>query len=168
MARMVCASCGRDFPVRPQSPKQSYCSTPECQRERRRRWTKARLEADPDYRANQLAAQRAWHARNPEYWQIYRARKHLDAPPAPAGPTRATSDASSCGADPRAGRCWIEILTHDAEGVQQAWRVEMSLTRPPFCKHGRVQTEDSWRAGGPPPNVPLHGFDIPVSVRRDA
>lgn len=168
MPQTVCASCGQEFLVRPQSPKQTYCTDRDCQRERRRRWTRAKLEADPDYRANQLAAQRAWHARNPDYWQTYRGRKHADAALAPPQPTRATSDASFCGADPHAGRCWIEILTHDAEGMQQAWRVEMRLTRPPFCKDGRVQTEDSWQAAGPPPNVPLHGFDIPVSVRRDA
>lgn len=133
MAQAACTSCGRSFPVRPQSPAQTFCSAPECQRERRRRWTKAKLESDADYRANQLAAQRAWHARHPEYWQTYRARKRPDAPPAPSRPTRATSDASFCGVDPDAGRCWMEILTHGPEGTPQAWRVEITLTRPPFA-----------------------------------
>jgi hypothetical protein len=168
MAEVVCASCGQEFLARPQSPKQAYCSDPACQRERRRRWTRAKLEADPDYRANQLAAQRAWHARHPDYWHTYRERKHANAPPAPSRPTRATSDASFCGADPAAGRCWMEVLTHGPEGTPQAWRVEMTLTRPSVLQHGRVQTEDSWPAPTTPPNVPLHGFEIPVSVRRDA
>jgi hypothetical protein len=59
MAQMACASCGREFTVRPQSPKQTYCSAPECQHERRRRWNRTKLKADPDYRANQRAAERA-------------------------------------------------------------------------------------------------------------
>jgi hypothetical protein len=168
MAQMVCASCAREFTVRPQTPRQTFCPAPECQRERRRRWTRSKLAADPDYRANQLAAQRAWHARHPEYWQTYRGRKRDQATPPSSQPTRATSDASICGADPHTGRCWVEILTHGPEGTPQAWRVEMTLTRPPACKHERVQTEDSWMPAAPPPNVPLHGFEIPVSVRRDA
>lgn len=168
MAQMACASCGREFSVRPQSPKQTYCSAPECQRERRRRWNRAKLEADPDYRANQLAAQRAWHARNPGYWQTYRGRKQPAAPPRAPRTTRATSDASFCGADPAAGCCWIDVLSYDRHGKPLAWRVEMALTRPQVCKDGRVQREDSWMPAGSPPNVPLHGFEIPVSVRRDA
>ena len=83
-------------------------------------------------------------------------------------PTRATSDASFCGADPAACRCWIEGLSYDRGGKPLAWRVEMALTRPQVCKDGRVQREDSWMPLESPPNVPLHGFEIPVSVRRDA
>lgn len=168
MAQMACACCGREFTVRPQTPKQTYCSAPECQRERRRRWTRAKLEVDPDYRANQLAAQRAWHARNPEYWQSYRERKQPAAPPRAPRTTRATSDASFCGADPASGRCWIDVLSYDRDGKPLVWRVEMAVTRPPVCKDGRVQTEDSWMPLASPPNVPMHGFEIPVSVRRDA
>jgi hypothetical protein len=168
MAQVVCASCGRAFLVRPQSPKQTYCSAPECQRERRRRWSKAKLESDPDYRANQLAAQQAWHARHPEYWQTYRGRRPSAAPSRPVRTTRATSDASFCGADPGASLCWIEILSHGPDGNTQAWRVEMTLTRPPVCKDGRVQIDDSWPRPALPPNVPQHSFEIPVSIRRDA
>lgn len=168
MDQMVCASCGREFPVRPQSPNQTYCSAPECQRERRRRWSKAKLKADPDYRANQLAAQRAWHARNPQYWQTYRERKRAGAPPRPSRRMRATSDASFCGADPDAGRYWMEIHTSGPDGTPQAWLVEVTLTRPAACKDGRVQIQDPWPLPASSPNVPLHGFEIPVSVRRDA
>lgn len=136
MARMACASCGREFTVRPQSPKQTYCSEPECQRERRRRWSKAKLESDPDYRANQLAAQRAWHARNPGYWQTYRGRKQPATPPRSPRPMRATSDVSFCGADPGASLCWMEILSHGPDGHPRAWRVEVTLIGPSVCKHG--------------------------------
>jgi hypothetical protein len=30
--------------------------------------------ADPDYAENQLRAQRAWLARNPDYWKTYRSK----------------------------------------------------------------------------------------------
>ena len=120
MIELTCASCGRAFPVRPQSPKQTYCGALECQRERRRRWNRVKLRTDPDYRANQAAAQRAWHARNPEYWQTYRGKRKPGAvTPAPQR-TLATIDASSCGADPDAGICWMEVCTPGPDGVPRA------------------------------------------------
>jgi len=60
------------FTPRRNVPDQKYCSRPECQRERRRLWQRQKLKADPDYRANQAAAQRRWRERNPEYWRRYR------------------------------------------------------------------------------------------------
>src|SRR3989304_8781704 len=54
-----------------------YCSSPECQRERRRRWQKARPQSDPDYRDNQSRAQQSWAERHPDYWREYR-RTHAD------------------------------------------------------------------------------------------
>jgi hypothetical protein len=67
-----CAACGQSFRPRPQAPNQSYCSAHACQRERRRRWQRAKLQSDPDYRDNQSSAQRAWLDRNPDYWREYR------------------------------------------------------------------------------------------------
>lgn len=147
MVELTCASCGRVFPVRPQSPKQTYCGASECQRERRRRWNRAKLKTDPDYRANQAAAQRAWHARNPDYWQTYRRKRKAGALIAPPQRPLATIDASSCGADPDAGVCWMEISTPGPDGAPRAWRVELTLMRQPAaCKYGRVQREASMAA----------------------
>jgi hypothetical protein len=67
-----CISCGKEFRPRPQAAQQRYCSAPACQRERRRRWQATKRRLDPDYRDNQARAQRAWCARNPEYWREYR------------------------------------------------------------------------------------------------
>jgi hypothetical protein len=67
-----CAACNELFKARSQSPRQAYCAKPECQRERRRRWQRAKRLADPDYRYNQRDAQRAWARRNPSYWHHYR------------------------------------------------------------------------------------------------
>jgi hypothetical protein len=67
-----CVACGDCFRPRPQVPQQSYCRATACQRERQRRWQQAKRQSDPDYRANQQEAQRAWGRRHPEYWQAYR------------------------------------------------------------------------------------------------
>ncbi len=67
-----CACCGKPFEPRPQVPDQAFCSSPDCQRARKRQWQRAKLQSDPDYRINQRAAQQAWAQRNPDYWRSYR------------------------------------------------------------------------------------------------
>jgi hypothetical protein len=74
MAKRRCAGCGELFVPRPNVPHQRYCSTPDCQRTRRRCWQREKLQADADYRANQAAAQRRWRESHPDYWRVYRAR----------------------------------------------------------------------------------------------
>ena len=66
MERKRCTACKRSFHPRPQTPRQTYCKAPACQRERRRRWQQQKRHADPDYRENQARAQRAWLERNPD------------------------------------------------------------------------------------------------------
>lgn len=133
MDQMVCVSCCRPFTVRPQSPAQTYCSAPECQRERRKLWNQHKLRDDPDYRANQRSAQQAWHARNPDYWRSYRQRRRQAGPNGLRGMTPATSDASSCGADNDAGLCWMEIRALGPDGYPVTWRVELSLRPPSYA-----------------------------------
>ena len=72
MKSRACAGCGQAFHPRPQSPEQTYCPAPACQRERRRRWQQARRRDDPAYRENQARAQAAWAAAHPDYWRVYR------------------------------------------------------------------------------------------------
>lgn len=127
MPNVVCISCGWSFSLRPQSPRQKYCSKAECQRERRRLWAKEKLRSDPDYRANQLAAQRAWHARNPDYWKAYRSRNEEPPTRDRASEQSATSDASIFGIDAASGLCWIEIYTRTQGVATRTWRIELSL-----------------------------------------
>ena len=75
MESKECAGCGESFHPRSQTPKQTYCSSAACQRERRRRWQQARRQSDPDYRENQARARAAWAERHPDYWREYR-RSH--------------------------------------------------------------------------------------------
>ena len=72
MATRRCAACAERFTPRRNVPDQQYCSKPDCQRERRRRWQQQKLKQDSDYRANQAAAQQRWRERNPDYWRQYR------------------------------------------------------------------------------------------------
>jgi hypothetical protein len=67
-----CAYCGQPFEPRPQVPDQTFCSSPDCQRARKRRWQREKRQSDPDYRSNQQAAQRTWAQRNQGYWRNYR------------------------------------------------------------------------------------------------
>ncbi|MEN8132834.1 MAG: hypothetical protein ABFS45_22165 [Pseudomonadota bacterium] len=75
MEKRRCAACRKLFHPRPQSPGQTFCSAAQCQRERKRRWQKARRAVDPDYRDNDIQASRLWRRRHPDYWRTYR-RKH--------------------------------------------------------------------------------------------
>src|SRR5258706_328477 len=72
MSSTLCTCCGQPFEPRPQVPGQAYCSSPDCQRARKRQWQRAKLQSDSDYRINQRAAQQAWSQRNPDYWRDYR------------------------------------------------------------------------------------------------
>jgi hypothetical protein len=72
--RRKCKHCHQSFSPRPQNPTQQYCSERECQRARNRIWQKNKLLSDPDYQANQSAAQSSWREKNPDYWRKYRER----------------------------------------------------------------------------------------------
>jgi hypothetical protein len=69
-----CESCKRRFIPHPGVRDQRYCSNPECQKARKRKWQKEKLANDSDYRANQAEAQKQWRSRNREYWRQYRKR----------------------------------------------------------------------------------------------
>jgi hypothetical protein len=83
MTKLRCTHCGIRFTPAPQVPKQTYCSKPGCQKERRRKWQKNKLKSDPDYRDNQLRAQKAWTDRNPDYWRQYRQNSSVYGTPPP-------------------------------------------------------------------------------------
>lgn len=70
MTTKKCLACGQYFKPWPQTPNQSYCSKPECQRERRRR-SKQKERLDSSQVAD-IQKQRG-AAGNPGYWKAYRA-----------------------------------------------------------------------------------------------
>ena len=72
MGERRCAACGEAFRPCPRVGDQKYCGKEECRRTRRRRWQRAKRQADADYRDNQARAQRAWAGQNSAYWRAYR------------------------------------------------------------------------------------------------
>lgn len=145
-----CLACGHLFRPHPQVPNQSYCSDAPCQRERRRRWQRDKLQQDPDYRENQSRAQRAWLDRNPDYWRNYRddhpeyvernRRMQRERAAATPDPVVAKMDASNAPLPLPAGIYRIRHVAVPVFAKMDAWTVEitlLSVTCPcaaPHCK----------------------------------
>ena len=72
MATKTCAACGQTFQPHHKVPNQTYCSSPDCQKERRQSWDRKQQKSDSDYRDNKSRAQQTWTERNPDYWRKYR------------------------------------------------------------------------------------------------
>ena len=68
----MCPHCEELFIPRYNVPNQKYCSNPECQKARKRRWNRQRLQKDSDYKENKQNAQQKWRLKNPDYWRNYR------------------------------------------------------------------------------------------------
>jgi hypothetical protein len=64
--------CKRLFTPDPRAKNQRYCGYKDCQRTRKRKWQKEKLQSDPDYKANQRDCQKDWHQRHPHYYKKYR------------------------------------------------------------------------------------------------
>lgn len=131
MATRICASCGQHFEPRSQVPNQSFCSLPACQRARRQRWQREKMQIDPDYRENQKRSQRAWHDRHPDYWRQYRNA-------IPEGEARRESrklrddlsnDGSSPTTDLPAGLYRIEPVRESPVAKMDVWIVQIT----PVC-----------------------------------
>lgn len=69
-----CAHCGCLVPANSKCKNQKYCGEKECQRARKRKWQKQKMETDADYRANQKDCQLRWRENNPDYWRNYRKK----------------------------------------------------------------------------------------------
>lgn len=132
-----CEACGRLFTPRPQTPHQAYCSSPECQRERRRRWQQAKRRDDPDYRDNDSRSGKAWAAAHPDYWKRYRYGN-----PAYADRNRnlqqkrnqkirpqeiANEDVSRQSNSPPSGRYRLVLISEDGIANGDAWIVEIAV-----------------------------------------
>ena len=72
MAIQTCACCGESFTPNPRINNQAFCSSPACQKERRKRWRQTQQRTGEVYLDNKSRAQRAWLDRNPDYWRKYR------------------------------------------------------------------------------------------------
>ena len=132
-----CESCGQEFRPHRQVPKQTYCSAPECQRERRRRWQQAKRHDDPDYLGNDSDYYKNWVAKNPDYWKKYRA-SHPDYADhnRQMQQTRnqkrreakiAKVDASGLFSSLSSGRYRLTSISADGIAKEDAWIVEITV-----------------------------------------
>lgn len=71
---MICIHCGKEFIPNPRVKNQRYCSDKECQKARRARWSRQKMEKDPDYRDNKKISQKEWIRHHPGYYRKYRAK----------------------------------------------------------------------------------------------
>ncbi len=137
METKPCIACGQKFRPRPQTPDQQFCSQPECQRERRRRWQQAKRRDDPDYRDNDTRSSKEWAAENPGYWKQYRqdnpayADRNRNLQHArnqqQRGATIANEDVSSPLNSPPSGRYRLVPLSEDGIANGDAWIVEIAV-----------------------------------------
>lgn len=135
-----CTFCAAAFVPRAQCPRQSYCTQPACQRERRRLWQKAKRRSDPDYLDNQLSAQRAWSARNADYWRAYRLKnpaytegnrlKQQARRAAKAGASVAKMDPSPLAVTPVNGTYRLTALHPVTLAKMDVWTVLLTLVTP--------------------------------------
>lgn len=137
MESKQCAGCGKAFHPRPQTPKQTYCSSPVCQRERRRRWQQARRQSDPEYRDNQSRAQESWAERHRDYWREYR-RTHPQYSERNRSLQRerdarrrervlAKMDVSPRDSPVASGTYRLSPVTHDDLAKRDAWMVRITV-----------------------------------------
>ena len=142
-----CVACGEDFRPHPQVPMQTYCSTPECQRERRRCSQQKKRREDPDYRENDSRYNKDWAVQNPDYWKRYR-ESHPDY----ADRNRqmqqnrnqkqrdtkiAMVDVSALNFSLPSGRYRLTPVTADEIANEDSWIVEITALSAPcgFLKH---------------------------------
>ena len=145
MEKRRCAACHKLFHPRAQCPEQKFCPSAECQRERKRRWQKARRACDPDYRDNDVQASRHWRSRHPGYWRAYRRQRpqsvicnrakqrerdrarRVQSPRTPLKRHLANEDVSSLSIPLETGTYRMIPVTGDALANENAWLVKIAL-----------------------------------------
>jgi len=146
MASKCCAGCGRAFDPRPQTPKQCFCASPACQRERRRRWQRTRRQSDPEYRDNQSRAHRAWSERRRDYWREYR-REHpeygernralqCERDARRRARVLAKMDVSTPDSPLPSGTYRLSPATAEDLAKMDAWMVRITLVSRPYASSG--------------------------------
>ena len=151
MESKLCVACGRRFNLRPQTPHQTYCPDPVCQRVRKRKWMQDKLKRDPDYAHNQAEAHQAWCERNPDYWRQYRdahpdyveqnRQRQGERRARGAGKTVANIDVSNPATravTPPSGTYRLKPIVDSGVANIDAWTVELRVISRVRAESGRV------------------------------
>ena len=147
MASKICPCCGETFQPHHKVPNQTYCSSPECQKERRQNWDRKKQKSDPDYRDNKSRVQQTWTERNPDYWRKY--RKSNSAPGGKTVPSsRQTAliapspvkmnDLARLKNNPAGIYRIRPVCTESSPGIGGSWVVEIT----PVCTACPCQDDD--------------------------
>jgi hypothetical protein len=70
----ICAYCHKTFNPSPFHPKQTVCTSPDCQRRRRSDSHRKRIATDSDYRQACLESRKKWRDNHPGYQRSYRSK----------------------------------------------------------------------------------------------
>ena len=70
----VCRYCHNPFDPSPFHPKQTVCTSPECQRRRRCDYHRDKIDRDSCYRQSCLDSQKKWRENHPDYQRSYRSK----------------------------------------------------------------------------------------------
>ncbi len=62
------------FVINPKHPDQKYCSKDKCQKVRKARRQRRKIDSDEVYRKGQEDCQEKWKTENPDYWKKYRKK----------------------------------------------------------------------------------------------
>lgn len=146
MATKICPCCGKTFQPHHKVPNQIYCSSPDCQRERRQLWDRKKQQTDPEYRDNKNRVQRAWSDRNPDYWRKYRkANPDVVEKILPSSTSRSQTDPVLAKMDDLAsllkipaGVYRIKPVSNGVNGSSGSWIVEIT----PACCECPCQADD--------------------------
>lgn len=74
MDQRRCRYCQKSFQPSKFQPQQTVCSHPDCQRQRRSDYHRAKLASDIEYRDVCRDSSRKWRATHPGYWKEYREK----------------------------------------------------------------------------------------------
>lgn len=69
-----CRYCQKNFQPSKFQPQQAVCGQPDCQRQRRSDYHRAKLAADAEYRDVCRDSSRQWRGNHPGYWKEYREK----------------------------------------------------------------------------------------------
>ncbi len=74
MKQDICAHCRQPFSRYRNRKNQDYCSKKECQRVRKAKWKREKIEKDAVFKTYNQQTNEDWHAKTPGYWKDYRKR----------------------------------------------------------------------------------------------
>lgn len=143
MAIKRCKACGASFTPWPQSKNQQFCSNPPCQRERRRRKQAEKRARSAVVRENDAQYFKDWSAKNPGYWQAYRAENPEYAErnrnqQQQRNHARIAKDVPSQRIALPSGRYRLIPVTQEMIANEDAWIVEITVLSGP----AGILTED--------------------------